>query len=170
MLDAKMSFLRQQAELSAVIASLQRAGVYEPTASDAQRQELRQAPREALAQLSERYASPVSHEAHVKNIVLLAQGISERCGSYLRGRHLRIGVAQKALNLYLKFLWCYGQIPTPPDCPFDSRIIAKLPPESQQSWTRLDSLDGYEGLVAAAKVVAAPQELAVWELDVFQGA
>lgn len=39
----------------------------------------------------------------------------------------RIGSAQKALNLYRKYLWCLGYIPFPPHCPFDATIIDQLP-------------------------------------------
>jgi hypothetical protein len=39
----------------------------------------------------------------------------------------RVGTAQKALNLYLKYLWCLGEIKTPPHCPFDRGIIQMLP-------------------------------------------
>jgi len=169
MLDAKRAFLHEQAELSTVIASLQRANAYSSTASESDRQALRIALKAALAEFGERYSSPVSHEVHLKHISQFAQRISSECGGYLASGHLRIGVAQKALNLYLKFLWCYGTIPTPPHCPFDSRVIAKLPPEARLPWTRLDDLAAYEALVAVAKRVAAPEELAVWELHAYQG-
>ena len=38
---------------------------------------------------------------------------------------IRIAQCQKSLSLYLKYLWCYGLIETPPVCPID-RVILSL--------------------------------------------
>ena len=89
-----------------------------------------------------------------------------------RGRvyRIRIGSAQKALNLFLKYLWCIGEAPEPPHCPFDFQIISKLPPAVRCNWTELDSIETYRALVAAAKTAAAGQSLAEWELAEYNGA
>src|SRR5208282_1517190 len=82
-----------------------------------------------------------------------------------------IGRAQKALNLFLKYLWCIGEICEPPHCPFDSVIIAKLPKGTCPSWTKLDRIGDYRNLVEAAKKFVAETKdpaddssLATWEL------
>lgn len=168
--NPKQAFLLNQALLSAEIASLQRASVYTSQATDLDRRNLGQALRAILTETAEQYTKPVSDEVHVKNIVRLADAISAKCGAFLVDRHLRIGIAQKALNLYLKYLWCLEQIPTPPHCPLDSIVIAHLPQTVQVSWTQLDNVPTYLALVAAAKEIAGGQSLAEWELKVFQGA
>jgi hypothetical protein len=168
--NPKQAFLRDQAFLSAVIASLQRASIYSSRTSDLDRRVLGKALRAILMEIAEQYTTPVSEEAHVKNIVRLADTISAKCGAFLVNGRLRIGIAQKALNLYLKYLWCLEQIPTPPHCPFDSRIMTQLPQNVQVSWTRLDDISTYLDLVVAAKRVAAGQSLAEWDLHVYQGA
>ena len=167
--NPKQMFLRDQALLSAVIASLQRASIYSSKASDMDRRALSEAMRAILIEIAEQYTTPISDDAHVKNIVRFADTISEKCCASLVNGRLRIGIAQKALNLYLKYLWCLDQIPTPPHCPFDSRIISHLPRDVQVSWTRLDDITTYLALVASAKRLAAEQSLAEWELHVYQG-
>jgi hypothetical protein len=82
----------------------------------------------------------------------------------LAGGKFRIGTAQKALNLYLKYLWCLGKIRMPPHCPFDAQIIKKIPKSPCQSWTKLKDEEEYLKLVAAANDTANPLSLAVWEL------
>jgi hypothetical protein len=58
----------------------------------------------------------------------------------------------------------------PPHCPFDSRVISKLPPKDQIPWTRIKDIVEYRKLVDAAKKKAEGESLAEWELRVFQGA
>ena len=164
----KQLFLRDQVLFNAINASLQRAFVYTPDASFLERRQLWKCLREALIGITETYSQPVPEEAHIQNIVNLADTISGDCSNFLVNGRFRIGNAQKALNLYLKYLWCLEQIPMPPHCPFDSRIISRLSKDVQVSWTRLDDIDSYRALVDAAKDVAGRLSLAEWELQVYQ--
>jgi hypothetical protein len=124
--------------------------------------------RRALRELAARYSDPVSEEEHIQNIKALAKRISERCAAILEDRNFRLGPAQKAFNVYLKFLWCDGRISPPPHCPFDSELIGKLklPPGCQVKWTMLDDEKSYRDWVSAAKVQAGAESLAAWELRV----
>jgi hypothetical protein len=123
--------------------------------------------------LGSQYSSTVSSTQHKVNIAKIADDLTEafKDTDLLRGKRFRIGVAQKALNLYLKYLWCLDKIRTPPHCPFDDRIIGKLPLSDQQKkelqWTALDSLDDYQDLVdAGMKKIEGTQfaSLSDWEL------
>jgi hypothetical protein len=113
----------------------------------------------------------VSGERHKENINQLANDLTAEFGNILCKGKFRIGIAQKALNLYLKYLWCMDQAALPPNCPFDSGIIGKLPLTPQQKreleWTRLDRMDGYQALVEAGekkiKETGDPS-MAEWEL------
>lgn len=80
---------------------------------------------------------------------------------------MKFGHAQKALNLYLKYHWCFGMLPMPPHCPLDSIVLKKIPGFTQERWTRLDSSERYVNIISAAKVQANGVPLAVWELDVY---
>src|SRR5215467_3622009 len=76
--------------------------------------------------------------------------------------------AQKALNLYLKYLWCTGEIRTPPHCPIDGGVIKKLGADlAGVPWTKLDNIEKYKELIAAGEKIAANKKresLADWEL------
>jgi hypothetical protein len=100
-------------------------------------------------------------------MTLMATVLSHRYGEALRDGRFRIGPAQKALNLYLKYMWCVGEIPTPPHCPFDSKIIYHLRGCEDVKWTKLVSLDEYMKLVRTARQEAKGRSLAEWELKVF---
>jgi hypothetical protein len=115
------------------------------------------------------YREHVSESQHLENIAGLANRISANCHDVLIGGHLRIGTAQKALNLYLKYLWCLGRIPEPPHCPLDRTVISKLPPQRQVPWTQIDDIAVYQSIVQAAKEQAGSCSLAEWELGVYEG-
>lgn len=71
---------------------------------------LREALRLWLTDIELQYCEAVAEEHHIKNIVSLSEKLSkEHAGALVNGR-FRIGVAQKALNLYLKYLWCLGKV------------------------------------------------------------
>jgi hypothetical protein len=117
------------------------------------------------------YHGPIVDKDHVGNIVNLAKELSTKHADILYEGRFRIGSAQKALNLYLKYLWCVGEIPAPPHCPFDSQIVARLPGYEHIRWTRLDEIDMYEKLVKAARDLAdrVGKTLPVWELEMYNG-
>ncbi len=166
--DEKWRFIHTQILASCRLASFQRANVYASEATDDERLQLHEELDAALTELGRRYSATVSEEQHVRNIAELAERLSKSCSRALAGRTMRLGIAQKGLNLYLKYLWCLRRIPMPPHCPFDSRIIARLPSDQQLSWTKIKKASEYETLVAAAKVVAGPTPLAEWELIAYE--
>jgi hypothetical protein len=113
----------------------------------------------------------MDEDSHIKNIEDLADCLSEefRGLRVLKDDRFRIGIAQKALNLYLKYLWCTDQICMPPHCPFDSMIISKLPGCKDIKWTTLLNIDDYRRLVKAARAQAGDKPIAQWELETYQG-
>lgn len=163
-------FLRDEFFTLTLMATVQRARVYVPGAAPDARWSFHRALRSSLERLEAVYRQPVSEEDHIRNIVALADELSTVNADVLVGGRFRIGTAQKALNLYLKYLWCLGKVPSPPHCPFDSRVIDKLPEYCGMSWTALDDPARYRELVAAAKARAGSMSLAVWELRAFNDA
>lgn len=146
-------------------ATVQRAGVYAPKLTEKQRARFQDGLKRALEKAALGYSVRVSSGTHTKRIVALAARLTRRHAGLLAKGRLRIGVAQKSLNLYLKYLWCAGRIPEPPHCPFDYRVIQLLRrPERKLTWTTLDTPAQYRALVAAAKAVAGRESLAAWEL------
>ena len=120
--------------------------------------------RTALINLAAQYSSPVGEEEHIQKIAELAAGISTSCAECLKNG-FGFGAAHKAVNVYLKFLWCEFRIAMPPHCPFDDGMIRrlKLPRGCGRKWTRGTEQD-YRAWVAGAKQDAGTEPLALWEL------
>ena len=80
----------------------------------------------------------------------------------------RIGIAQKLINLHLKYLWCSGVIQEPPHCPIDGiiRDVAKL----NYDWIISDNIEEYkEAIESLNKISQRKHEtLAQWELREFR--
>ena len=115
------------------------------------------------------------------NIEALSSNLSERYQEILVGGRFRIGAAQKALNLYLKYGWARGIILEPPHCPIDSIVLAKIKkcPRSAQCqiclstiWTTICTTHEYLHFVEKARDAARAhgQSLARWELAVWKAA
>lgn len=165
--DPQWQFLHSELLALTRAGTFQRSKVYVPECSEKDRQLVRAALSAWLTDAAMHYTFMVEERAHIARIVELANHMSSRFSPTLRGGRFRIGVAQKALNLYLKYLWCYDRIPMPPHCPFDARIIDRLHLEKPIRWTVMDSVEEYELLVRAARAMAGEKPLAVWELEVW---
>ena len=145
-----------------------KAPVYSRDASEANKQSTKDWLRDRLSVLAEQYREgPVSEIKHIENIANFANKATEDLGSFLFQQRLRFGVAQKLVNLYLKYLWVTDYIPEPPHCPIDGRIAqkAKLP----YQWTTSLCQADYEAAISDLR--AGPARLsgiAAWELQQFE--
>lgn len=161
------AFILGQVFAMSMMATAQRGQLYSEGASVEERQKLRATLRATLEQVSAAYMNSISDSDHVKLIVHTATTISSAHPKALRAGRFRIGSAQKVLNLYLKYLWCIGEVAMPPHCPFDSIVLAAIPGCQQVRWTQFDSADEYERIVDAAKTIAGGLPLAEWELGMY---
>lgn len=170
-MEKRHEFLRGEFLTSSVLGAMQHSGTYLKGVDEGSRRAFGRALRKILSGLSEQYAKPVSEDVHLRNITYLSDALSKAFADILTNGRFRIGIAQKALNLYLKYLWCAGYIgPVPPHCPFDSIIIRKLPGCERITWTSIDSINEYSRLVSKAKRIADGRSLAEWELEIWEGA
>ena len=160
-------FLKDQFFSNTLQATAQRAGLYRQDSSDEAKGAFRSALKTRLRALVEQYRNGLSEELHLANISGLADELSGVHAEALNGGRFRIGTAQKALNLYLKYWWCAGWIAEPPHCPFDAIILAYVPECRDMRWTKLDSLEDYKRIVHFSKIVAAGRSLSEWELAVY---
>lgn len=163
----KEEFLRSDFLTMSVLGALGRSRTYSKSASDHERNLFREALRLMIREIAGEYASPVKEEVHLSNITKLADDLTLRFCNCLENGRFSIGIAQKALNLYLKLLWCVNLIPTPPHCPFDSIVINHLPECNDLNYTSLDSVDDYVRLVRAARETAHGKTLSEWELGIW---
>lgn len=148
------------------------------------REEFQEALKSELRRLAQKYSGKdVQHESHITNIRDLASGLTKDYASVLFGT-FTFGRAAKALNVYLKHLWCEPKPPLawitkwtcrdwyldirPTHCPFDRGLIDDLSPQKQfkRDWTDGGETD-YREWVRLAFEKAAEQgysKLAEWEL------
>ena len=114
------------------------------------------------------------------NIEALSSGLSERHREILVEGRFRIGAAQKALNLYLKYAWARGIILEPPHCPIDSIVLKKIEkcPKSARcqicpntTWTTIRTTQEYLHFVEKAREAANAQgkSLARWGVRCLAG-
>ena len=110
--------------------------------------------------------------AHSEFIIKFADDTTDRHKYILHKEKFRIGVTQKLLNLFLKYLWVLGylnQDKQPASCPFDSQILGAL--GINDRWTEVDDIKKYEQWISAAVNVAEKENksIAEWELEKFNG-
>jgi hypothetical protein len=122
--------------------------------------------RNRLIEYSKQYKKRISEKQHICNIEQLAKEITVKNKNILHKKEFRIGIAQKLLNLYLKYLWTANKIPAPPHCPFDDNIISKMNIFNIK-WTSLDNIKEYKILVEKAKKCSGKKSLAEWELEIW---
>jgi hypothetical protein len=79
---------------------------------------------------------------------------------------MRIGIAQKAVNLYLKFLWCYGWIPEPPHCPIDRTVLEEVGDNS--SWTKIKDIPEYVEKIKKIEAKKGDKSFSEWEYELFE--
>lgn len=161
------AFLRKEFFQLSLRATAQRASIYASDAAEGARRAFRDILRRELDQESQRYHEAVDDEHHVQAVVRVAKRLSDAHPATLRDGRFRLGPAQKALNLYLKYLWCAGLAHEPPHCPFDSIVIQQLPSTVAVKWTQLDEIEDYLRLVRAARAESESESLARWELRLY---
>lgn len=167
----KTRFLRYELGLLSLKAALSTRDdewpIYHGSKKLYQRGKAKRAFRAVLNEVETKYAaSPVTEDEHVVYIEAVADRLSRDLGDYLHGRRFRIGVAQKLVNIHLKYLWAADLCKQPPHCPIDGiiRDAAKL----DYDWTRSDSIQEYRNAITALKIVANGTNLSEWELQNFK--
>jgi hypothetical protein len=165
--NPKKTFIDDEVWVLTFGGGFQRAKIYKKNITDAEKKDLRTYIKKYVWRLikSSYVKKCPSGTTHSKMISSFCDDVSKKFGKILDKERFKIGIGQKILNLYLKYLWCLEIIPEPPHCPFDRIIISKL--GLDVSWTKLDDIEQYENLVDVAKSKAESKSLAEWELEVF---
>ena len=110
-------------------------------------------------------ASPVLEQNHLAYIRQTSDRLSDELGETLFRSRFRIGISQKLINLYLKYLWTTGHCQEPPHCPIDGIIRDRA--KISYDWTENDSINDYMPAVRDLRRVAGDQSLSIWELAEF---
>lgn len=161
----RKAFLDAQIFCMSLMATVQRNRyVYRRGASDWSKRMFRAELRYELERIVKQYNESTTETQHMQNIVSLAERISASSRDALQKEGFRIGAAQKILNLYLKYMWCLGQLPlVPPHCPFDALVLKGIGC-GNESWTEATQIEQYVEWVQKAEVKANGLSLAEWEL------
>ncbi|MCR9066173.1 MAG: hypothetical protein NXI00_19535 [Cytophagales bacterium] len=122
---------------------------------------------EVLSLAEDQYKVTVSSEDHLENIQLLASYFQE--SEMLHEKVPAFAFAQKFLNLFLKNLWCLGEIAEPPHFPIDRSLQRFLGIASQDilSWTQIDTPEKYMYIINRAKAMKGETTLADFELRLY---
>ena len=150
-------------------SALQRNKVYRDRVSEGKRLAFRTEWAKLLRIESESYMASnlcASDVAHCEVINRIADNLSRTFGEILVEGKLRYGTSQKALNLYLKYLWRLGKVAAPPHCPVDSIVLGAASIEG--SWTKCNSEQQYMQWINALRLKAKPLSLSEWEYQIWQ--
>lgn len=162
-------FLIEEFWILSWAASVQRANLYRKEADVKDRPEFKQNVIDYCKKnIIPMYSEEIKENQHLDNIQSIVGEASKFASSQVLECGYKVGVAQKLLNLQLKYLWCSGFITSPPPhCPVDRIILAKTSLKGKMSWTKISSISEYMKAIQAIKVVAGKQPLAEWELANF---
>lgn len=160
-------FIQSELLTWSVTAAFARARIYATQAGESARGAVRDEVKQRLLLLEPRYRERVDDAEHVANIGSLAAVVTHEHAANLQNGVFRIGPAQKALNLYLKYLWCLQKIVEPPHCPVDA-IVLRAAGVKDVAWTQIATLEAYLDCIKALRRKAQPRSLAAWELEMWQ--
>jgi hypothetical protein len=164
--ETRMEFLVKAALSDTLCSSLQRANVYVQGVTDARKRQFKGAFKRKLCEIEPMYRIRVDNDSqHIETIRAFAESLSQDFRDILQGEGIRIGVAQKGVNLFLKYMWSLGRIPEPPHCPIDAIVLREIGDDAK--WTRLRRVGEYERIIELCRQADPGQSLARWELDLY---
>ncbi len=171
--DEKELFIRDMILSNTIGAAFQWARVYKEKPKnenqsqwDEKKEEFRKDIGIYLVEVGERY-DPIND--HCERIQNFKKEINNaRNYDILVRDEISFGVAQKLVNLYLKYLWCLGKFDIPPHCPIDRLVINEgcQHPNRYHPWTQMPQ-EKYVDAMNEIKQKAGNESLAVWELNLW---
>jgi hypothetical protein len=127
-----------------------------------------------IRQESQRYiraTQPISDDQHCDVIRKISENLSSKFGNILQDGALRYGISQKALNLYLKYLWRLKRASIqPPHCPVDGVVLREG--GILGSWTKCKEEKEYRDWIDALRINAKQKGLSLseWEYEIWMKA
>ena len=140
-MDKRKEFLIRELWISAWSASVQHASLYIDGARKIRRDEINEFRSKLINYIKREiipiYKNFVSEDEHIRNILKIID-FANKADTGILGRDLyKFGVAQKLLNLALKYYWCLAEVVEPPHCPVDRIIIDKTIYKGKINWTQI---------------------------------
>lgn len=171
-LDPKQNFMFREASILAWNASVQRAKLYRKDIplEDRRKGEFRENILKFIEEtILHKYETGSTIDDHVANIQTLVMHGTRTDEGILGIDGYKFGVAQKLLNLLLKYLWCLGHIHEPPHCPVDRIVLGKTSLKGKMNWTQITSKEQYLKAIDEIHAMAKKEGLTLpeWELKHF---
>jgi hypothetical protein len=170
-MDTKTEYLVRELWILAWNASVQHAALYKNGSREKQRDHIDKFKNTIIdyvkTKLLPQYRVTVSEQQHCRNIRNLIDYANTNKTGILGDNRYKYGVAQKMLNLALKYYWCLGQVEEPPHCPIDKIIIDKTSYRGKINWTRMLTESEYLNVISAIRSLAEQEKcsIAQWELN-----
>lgn len=166
--NEKIVFLKNQFWNATIGAAFQRAKLYVDNSSEKQKKAFRQDLKVEVESIAELYKKrTISDSEHIINIEKLVK-FSSKYKSILNDDKLKFGVAQKVLNLYLKYLWCHNYIKEPPHFPLDRTIQVKFKLKTIVSWTKIDNSQDYLKIISKIKEKAKDKNISLASIELIE--
>ncbi|KFF06317.1 hypothetical protein [Flavobacterium reichenbachii] len=144
-------FIQHEIWMLSTFGAFQRANIYKDGVTETERKQFRTKLRGYIENsLITKYLDEVTEENHIQNIIALSEYTTEFSSILKQGR-INIGISQKLLNLYLKYLWCLDKISAPPHFPVDSIIQKHLKIVNPTPWTKMTNVEEYLRVIQVAK-------------------
>lgn len=167
----QQDFLRREFRTLSFMGATQHVPIYAESADEEARKAFRMGLYARLELFAQAYAhAEIGEDEHIANVQRFADELSNEFASTLKDGRFLVGPAQKALNLYLKYLWCAGWTHRPPHCPVDSIVLAEAGNTSIR-WSQLALVEKYReaiDVLRAAATKAGFASLAEWELSAWR--
>jgi len=173
-MDRKTEYLEREVWILAWNASVQHAALYKNGAWQNQRDQIDVFKSKIIGHMNTnvipQYKVAVGEQQHCKNIRGLINYANAIDTGLLGENGYKYGVAQKVLNLSLKYHWCLGQIEEPPHCPIDKIIIDKTIYRGKVNWTQMLTETEYLKVISAVRSLANREKcsIALWELNNYE--
>jgi hypothetical protein len=173
-MDRKTKYLVRELWILAWNASVQHAAIYKNGAWKNQRDQINRFKQQIIDYVKEdivpQYRVTVDEQKHCENISDLIKYANTIDYGLLGKNGYKYGVAQKLLNLALKYYWCLGQIKEPPHCPIDKIIIDKTSYRGNVNWTQMLTEREYLQIITAIRSLAEREKrsIAQWELHNYE--
>lgn len=169
-MDRKTEYIVSELWILAWNASVQRAALYKRGARESNSDAINKYRNKLInyieSKLIPQYSVKVGEQQHCRNIQKLVDYANKIENGLLGEDGYKYGVAQKILNLSLKYYWCLGQIQEPPHCPVDRIVIDKTQYRGMINWTKILTEKEYLKIISAVKSLAEEENCSIahWEL------
>lgn len=113
----------------------------------------------------------IDENDHIAKIKELSDIISRKHSKILNNGRFRIGISQKIINLFLKYMWTIGKIDMPFHCPIDNiiktKVLKGLKNIKLKDWTEFDTIKDYLKYIEIIRMksIETNKTIAEWELD-----